>query len=152
MTYVIIGNGVASVGAIEGIRRLDQEGTIVVLGNEHVPAYGRPLISYLLAGKIGPERLNLRSDDFYRRMCVDLRLNTTATAIDTKKKTVTTNKGETIPFDRLLIATGGVPFNPPIPGADGSGVYNFTTLDHAQALIAAAKKMKRAVEIGRAHV
>lgn len=148
MTYVIIGNGVASVGAIEGIRRLDQEGTIVVLGNEHVPAYGRPLISYLLAGKIGPERLNLRSDDFYRRMCVDLRLNTTATAIDTKKKTVTTNKGEVIPFDRLLIATGGVPFNPPIPGADGSGVYNFTTLDHAQALIAAAKKMKRAVVIG----
>ncbi|MES9995215.1 FAD-dependent oxidoreductase [Desulfovibrio aminophilus] len=148
MTYVIIGNGVASIGAIEGIRKLDQEGTIVVLGSEHVPAYGRPLISYLLAGKIGPERLNLRSDDFYRRMCVDLRLNTTATAIDTKKKTVTTNKGEVIPYDRLLLATGGVPFNPPIPGSEGPDIYNFTNLDHAQALIAAAKKLKRAVVIG----
>lgn len=148
MTYVIIGNGVASIGAIEGIRKTDREGEIIVIGSEPVPAYGRPLISYLLAGKIGPERLSLRNDDFYQRTGADLRLSTTVTAIDTKKKKVHTDKGEDIAYDRLLIATGGVPFNPPIAGADGPDIYNFTNLEHAQVLIAAAKRMKRAVVVG----
>ncbi|MDO9082615.1 MAG: NAD(P)/FAD-dependent oxidoreductase, partial [Humidesulfovibrio sp.] len=59
MTYVIIGNGVASIGAIEGIRRHDQKGKIIVIGAEDAAAYGRPLISYLLAGKIGVNQLAL---------------------------------------------------------------------------------------------
>jgi len=117
MTYVIIGNGVASIGAIEGIRRHDKDGRIVVIGAEDTAAYGRPLISYLLAGKIGPERLALRGEEYYVRNGVELKLGTTVTSIDTTKKTVTTDKGETVKYDRLLIATGGIPFVPPIPGA-----------------------------------
>ncbi len=148
MTYVIIGNGVASIGAIEGIRRLDQKGKIVVIGAEDSAAYGRPLISYLLAGKIGPERLALRGDDYYAKNNVELKLGTTVTAIDTAKKTVATDKGESVHYDRLLIATGGVPFIPPIPGVQGEDIYSFTTLAHAQTLIELSAKIKRAVVIG----
>jgi len=79
MTYVIIGNGVASIGAIEGIRRHDPKGQIVIIGAEDTAAYGRPLISYLLAGKIGPERLALRGEDYYVKNGVELKLGTTAT-------------------------------------------------------------------------
>lgn len=148
MNYVIIGNGVASIGAIEGIRRLDQKGKIVVIGAEDTAAYGRPLISYLLAGKIGPERLALRGDDYYVRNNVELKLGATVTAIDTSKKTVTTDKGESLHYDRLLIATGGVPFIPPIPGVQGEDIYSFTTLAHANTLIELSGRIKRAVVIG----
>ncbi|MDP2847964.1 MAG: FAD-dependent oxidoreductase [Humidesulfovibrio sp.] len=148
MTYVIIGNGVASIGAIEGIRRHDKDGRIVIIGAEDTAAYGRPLISYLLAGKIGPERLALRGDDYYTRNGVELKLGTTATSIDTAKKTVTTDKGETVKYDRLLIATGGIPFVPPIPGVQGPDIYSFTTLAHANTLIELSSKIKRAVVIG----
>jgi nitrite reductase (NADH) large subunit len=148
MTYVIIGNGVASIGAIEGIRRHDQKGKIVVIGAEDAAAYGRPLISYLLAGKIGENQLALRGNEYYVKNNVDLKLGTTATKVDTALKTVTTDKGETIAFDRLLIATGGIPFIPPIPGVQGQDIYSFTTLAHAQTLIALSSKIKRAVVIG----
>ncbi|MBG0789944.1 MAG: NAD(P)/FAD-dependent oxidoreductase [Desulfovibrionaceae bacterium] len=148
MKYVIIGNGIASIGAIEGIRKVDAENEILVIGAEDSPAYGRPLISYLLAGKIGPERLALRPQEFYEKSNVSLKLGTRVIAIDTKKKIVATDKGETLEYENLLIATGGIPFTPPIPGSDGADVYNFTNLAHAQTLISKAKEIKRAVVIG----
>ena len=67
MKYVIIGNGIASIGAIEGIRKVDTDNEILVIGAEDSPAYGRPLISYLLAGKITPDRLALRPAEFYEK-------------------------------------------------------------------------------------
>ncbi|SNS25453.1 Pyridine nucleotide-disulphide oxidoreductase [Humidesulfovibrio mexicanus] len=148
MTYVLIGNGVSSIGAIEGIRRYDKDGRIIVIGAEDAPAYGRPLISYLLAGKIGPDRLALRGADYYEKNGVELKLGTTVTAVDTAKKIVNTDTGETVKYDRLLIATGGIPFVPPIPGVKGEDIYSFTTLAHAQTLIELSAKIKRAVVIG----
>ncbi|QGY42061.1 NAD(P)/FAD-dependent oxidoreductase [Pseudodesulfovibrio cashew] len=148
MKYVIIGNGVASIGAIEGIRKVDRENEILVIGAENTPAYGRPLISYLLAGKIKPDRLALRPAEFYESSKVDLMLGTSVEAIDTGARTVTTDKDETIGYENLLIAVGGMPFTPLIPGVEGADVYNFTNLDHAQTLIAKAGDIKRAVVIG----
>ena len=148
MKYVIIGNGIASIGAIEGIRKVDTENQILIIGSEDAPAYGRPLISYLLAGKITPDRLTLRPLEFYEKSKVALKLGTTVASIDAKAKTVTTDKGEEIAYENLLVATGGNPFTPPIPGADGADVYNFTNLAHAQTLISKAGEIKRAVVIG----
>lgn len=148
MKYVIIGNGIASIGAIEGIRKVDTENTIMVIGAEDTPAYGRPLISYLLAGKITPDKLSLRPMQFYKQNNIELKLGTTVTTVDVKQKSITTSDGETIEYEHLLIGTGGAPFTPPIPGSDGEGVYNFTNIEHAQQLISCAKDMKRAVVIG----
>ncbi len=148
MTYVLIGNGVATIGAIEGIHKHDLKSKIVAIGMEEAAPYGRPLISYLLAGKISADQLALRPDEFYEKMGVELMLGTTVTAIDALKKIVTTDKGEQIKYGKLLIATGGKPFTPPIPGSDGKDIYNFTNIDHAQKLITKAKEMKKAVVIG----
>lgn len=148
MTYVLIGNGIATIGAIEGIRKHDKKSKIISIGAEDSPAYGRPLISYLLAGKIKPEQLALRPEEFYEKSNVKVKLGTRVVAIDPDKKTVTTDKDEVIPYGKLLIATGGIPFTPPIPGSDGPDIYNFTNLDHAQQLITVAGDIKRAVVIG----
>lgn len=148
MTYVIVGGGVSTLGAIEGIRQRDKQGRIVVISAEGEPIYGRPLISYLLAGKIGPADLPLRPSEYYDRNMVELKLGAKVTAIDTKKRSVTTSKGETVAYDRLLLATGGVPFNPPIPGLDGPDIYNFTTAEHARILDNLAGSLRRVVVIG----
>ena len=147
MTYLIIGNGVASVGAIEGIRRKDKRGKIIVVSQEPEITYGRPLISYYLAGKIGAEGLPLRAEDYYADRKVELRLGETVTSLDVAAKKAVTDKGE-IAYDKLLIATGGKPFVPPIPGKDGPGVYSFTTKAHADQLIELASKVKKVVVIG----
>ena len=63
--YVIIGNGVAAAGCIEGIRSVDTEGSITVISAENHPVYCRPLISYYLEKKTDLKRMNYRAESFY---------------------------------------------------------------------------------------
>lgn len=73
MNYVIIGNGTAATGAIEGIRVVDKDGPITLISSEPYPVYGRPLISYLLLGKTTEEKmLRYRQEDFYEKNGVTL--------------------------------------------------------------------------------
>ena len=62
--YIIIGNGIAAAGCIEGIRSKDKDSQIVVISKEKHPVYCRPLISYYLEGKTDLERMKYRSEDF----------------------------------------------------------------------------------------
>ena len=68
--YIIIGNGVAAAGCIEGIRSIDKDGKITVISEENHPVYCRPLISYYLENKTDPERMNYRGADFYEKWAV----------------------------------------------------------------------------------
>ncbi|HTG83101.1 MAG TPA: FAD-dependent oxidoreductase, partial [Geobacteraceae bacterium] len=149
MNYVIIGNSVAAVGAIRGIRTIDPEGNITVISRERHTAYGRPLISYLLGGLITEKRMPYLPPDFYEQHRVNLLLNSEVIAVDDAKKRVKLASGENVPFDRLLIATGGDPFIPPIEGlADKEKVFTFTTWDDAAKLKGLAADIERVVVIG----
>ncbi len=148
MTYVIIGNGIASLGAIDGIRKYDRKTPITVIGTENTAAYGKPLTSYLLAGRINPGRLSMRTDDYYKSKDVSLKLATYIEQIDLETQQLLTSEGDRIPFNKLLIATGGKPYVPEINGVEGDGVYNFTDAKDAYRLIESVKDLKRAVVVG----
>ena len=89
MNYVIIGNGTAAVGTIEGIRAVDQEGRITVISEEPYHVYGRPLISYMLLGKTTENKmLQYRPADFYEKNGVTTLLGRKAVKIDAAAKSV----------------------------------------------------------------
>ena len=136
MKYVIIGNGTAAVGAIEGIRSADKVGPITVISTEPYHVYGRPLISYMLLGKTTEEKmLQYRPDDFYEKNNVTTMLGRTVQHIDPKKQTVSLTSGESVPYDRLCICTGSRPFVPPMEGLDTvENKTSFMTLDDAKHL------------------
>ena len=117
MKYVIIGNSAAGIGAVEGIRQRDQNGEIVVITDEPHHTYSRPLISYLLRGKVTEETMKYRNDNFYTAHNVRL-LYAEATEVDTKSKQVILSDGNTLPFDKLLVAAGSSAFVPPFEGLD----------------------------------
>lgn len=148
MDYVIVGNGVSAIGAIEGIRLHDKTGRIVVVSDEEVPTYGRPLISYYLSDKIKFETLPFRSEEFYKTNNVEMKLGSRVLTIDTDAKKLVLDCGDTINYDKLLLATGGTPVKPPLPGIEGPGVHNFTTVAHAEALKELVDKVKKVVVIG----
>ncbi len=148
MAYVIIGNGIASLGAIDGIRKYDRATPIIVIGAENTAAYGKPLTSYLLAGRINPERLSMRADDYYKGKNVTLRLATCVEKIDIAERELLTSEGEKIPYHKLLLATGGKPYVPKVEGIEGDDVYNFTAAKDAFRLIESVNKVKRAVVLG----
>ncbi len=149
MNYVIIGNSVAAVGAIRGIRSIDSKGTITVISRERHTAYGRPLISYLLGGVVTEKRMAYLPADFYEKERVNLLLNSEVVGIDNAKKQVRLAAGDSIGYDRLLIATGGDPFVPPIEGLAGKErIFTFTTWDDADKLKGIAADIDRVVVIG----
>ena len=116
--YVIIGNGVAAVGCIEGIRSIDKESKITVISEENHPVYCRSLISYYLEKKTDTERMNYRSADFYEKSGCDVLYGKKAVGIDTSSKTVILNDGKKLPYTSLCIATGSSPFVPAFEGLD----------------------------------
>lgn len=148
MKYVIVGNGVAAIGAIEGIRSRDKEGEILVISDEKVPTYGRPLISYYLADKIKLETLPFRPEEFYVKNKVEMKLDSRVMAVDPVKKEATLADGESVAYDKLLLATGGSPVTPDLPGVEGEGVFNFTTVAHAESLKSLEGKVKKVAVIG----
>lgn len=130
--YVIIGNSIAAIGTIEGIRKVDTTGTITVIGNENHFVYGRPLISYMLMGKTTLEKMNYRDLSFYDDNKVETILGVEVTAIDKDKKQVALSNGSTVSYKKLMLATGSRPFLPPMKGIElVEKKTSFMTIDDA---------------------
>ena len=133
--YVIIGNSAAGIGCVEGIRSVDREGDILLIAAEPHHTYGRPLISYLLEGKTDETRMKYRPDSFYAENGVETRLGVRAVRLDPSGKTVELEDGAKVPYTQLLVATGSVPFVPPMDGLETvEKRFSFMTLDDAKAL------------------
>ena len=153
--YVIIGGGVAGLGAIEGIREIDMDGEITLITKEAYPPYSRPGISYWLSGKLTDETMPLRDNSFYKNLKVNVMtdsevvsINQKGGSITIKDKGATKDKGD-IKFDRLLMATGGSPILPPLTGADKADlVFSFTTYHDAIEINKNRDKIKKAVVVG----
>lgn len=148
MQYVIIGNSTAATFAIEGIRAIDRAGCITVISDETRPAYGRPLISYYLYGRIRLENTAYRPASFYTDNGVTLKYGVRAEKIDPKKKTVALSDGSTIGYDKLLVATGSSPLVPPADGLDAVKYHTFMTMDAALALEKELSPEKRVLVVG----
>lgn len=149
MNYVIIGNSAAAVGAVEGIRQVDREGGITVISDEPYHTYSRPLISYWLAGKVTEDKMIYRGPGFYEANGVTPLLGKRAEKIDFSCRSVLLADGTGIPYDRLLIATGGKPIVPPMAGLQKKGIYTFIKLDDVKEIEqAAAAGRNNAVVIG----
>ena len=133
-TYVIIGNSIAAIHAIEGIRELDRDGSIIVISDEKTHVYSRPLISYYLAQKVKEDQILYRPPSFYEKNKIRSFLGKKAVSLDTKAKQVILEDNTRIRYEKLLLATGGAPFVPDIPGKGHEGVFRFRTIEDARCL------------------
>ena len=146
--HVILGAGPAGIIAAETLRKQRPQDRITVVGDERETPYSRMAIPYLLIGKVGEQGTWLRKGSTH---FADLRIDIVqarATQVDAKGKSVTLDKGQTLPFDNLLIATGSHPVRPPIPGLDLPGVHTCWTLEDARAIAARAKPGARVLQMG----
>ncbi|MBQ2146766.1 MAG: FAD-dependent oxidoreductase, partial [Firmicutes bacterium] len=147
--YVIIGNGIAAVNCIEGIRSVDAKGRITVVSEEKHSAYCRPLISYLLEDRTDQKRMQYRDPDFYDRMGCEMLYGRKAVRIDKEDKKVELYDGTLQPYDVLCVAAGSYPFVPRLNGLDEvEKKFSFTTLDDALALEQAVDKDSKVLIVG----
>ncbi len=148
MRHVIIGNSIAAVHAIEALRAHDKTGSVTVIARENEHVYGPPLISYWLEEKISSQDLFYRPEDFYRKNDIRLLSGVTATGIDPQKKQVIVSSGEPVPFDRLLVACGGEPIIPSVPGLTPDIYFGYTRLSDVRDIKKVIRPGKQAVIVG----
>jgi NAD(P)H-nitrite reductase large subunit len=148
MHHVIIGAGPAGVNACESLRKLDPDSEITLLSGESANPYSRMAIPYLLVEQIDERGTYLRKEqNHYAELGINL-LHDRTTRIDPQQQTLQLEGGDTLKYDRCLIATGATPVKPPIPGIDLPGVHNCWTLDDARAIVERARPGAPVVLIG----
>ncbi|NLW06611.1 MAG: NAD(P)/FAD-dependent oxidoreductase [Clostridia bacterium] len=146
MHNVIIGGGPAGYQAALALREAEQEVTLVNAENE--PFYSRVLISHYLGGIKPRENVYLYGKDCYEQLGIKAYLGRQAVKVDVGAKQVILDNDESLPYDNLLLASGGEPQVPPIPGRELPGVFSLYTLADADAIKEWVRPGKPAVVIG----
>jgi nitrite reductase (NADH) large subunit len=134
----MVGHKVVEVAVARG---LTDTWDVVVIGEESVPAYDRVALSTWFEG----EELALPPVD---HPAVEVRLGDPCVCLDTTSRLVTTASGTVTPYDALVLATGSVPFVPPVPGGRGAGRFVYRTVEDLEAIRAYAAGRRRGVVIG----
>jgi nitrite reductase (NADH) large subunit len=146
---VVVGNGMAGVRTLEELLKLVPDMyDITVFGAEPYPNYNRILLSPVLAGEQSFDEIVLNPLSWYAEHGITLHLGKEVTRIDRVHRRVIAADGTEAPYDRLLLATGSVPFVLPIPGNTLSGVIGYRDIHDTRAMIEAARVKRHAVVIG----
>jgi NAD(P)H-nitrite reductase large subunit len=132
--YLIIGNSAGGIGAAEAIREVDKVGAITIVSDEPYPAYSRPLISDYLVSRCSLERMLFRPPDFYEKSNVRTIFNDKVAQVNFNEHTAKMESGRRLTWQKLLLATGGLPIVPKIEGIGLKGVFAFTKLDDAKSI------------------
>ena len=149
MKLVLVGNGMAGVRTIEELLKLAPDlYDITVFGAEPHGNYNRILLSPVLAGEMTLPEIMLNDVDWYRDNGITLHAGKKVAKIDRIRRKVVAEDGTEEAYDRLLLATGSVPFMPPIPGRDLPGVLAYRDIADTEAMIEAAQAHRHAVVIG----
>lgn len=152
-SVVIVGAGAAGVAAAEMLRREGYTGPVTLIGAEDSLPPDRPNLSKdYLAGTAPEEWVPLLPEDFYTQKQITRKQGVLVTGVDTERRTVTLNNGETLPYGKLLLATGADPVHPAIEGANQSHVHYLRTFADSKAIIAAAESAKNVVIIGASFI
>lgn len=148
-SVVIVGGGVAGAKGAEALRDKGFTGPVTLISNETDAPYGRPPLSKAyLAGQAGFDEALVHAASWYAEHGIDLRLGTTAAALDTAAHTVTLADRATLPYGKLLLATGAVPRRLPVPGADAENVLYLRSHADSDAFRATFGEGRRLVIVG----
>ncbi|RDJ98628.1 nitrite reductase large subunit NirB [Paraburkholderia lacunae] len=148
MNVVVVGHGMVGHKLLECL--VDDAKSalhITVLCEEPRPAYDRVHLSEFFSGK-SAEDLSLVKPGFFERENVLLKLNAKAVSIDREARTVSISNGETLSYDKLVLATGSSPFVPPMAGSDREDCFVYRTIEDLEAMQECGARAKSGVVVG----
>jgi 3-phenylpropionate/trans-cinnamate dioxygenase ferredoxin reductase component len=148
-SVVVVGAGLAGGNAALELRRLAPHARVTLIGSEpHLPYQRPPLSKGFLRGTEPFEAALVAPESEYQRLGIDLMLGRKVVELEPESRRIRLDGDETLPYDRILIATGGRKRHLRFPGADREGVFDLRTVEDSKRIQAAARAGRRAVVIG----
>ncbi len=146
---VIVGNGMAPGRMLEHLlEAAPRRYQVTIFNAEPRVNYDRIMLSPVLSGEKGYEEIIIHGDGWYIKNGIILYKGHKVVGIDRAAKTLKSDRGVVTSYDKLVIATGSVPFILPVPGNDLPGVLTYRDLDDVNAMLLAAQSTAKAVVIG----
>ena len=150
---VIIGCGQAGGQAAASLRQEKYDGPITMIGQEpYIPYQRPPLSKQYLSGEQEKEKLSLRQESFYSEKEINLMLETSVLSLDPHKKELQLEKGETVTYDKLLIATGGRPRKLEVDGHTLKGIHYLRNIDDVDAIKTQMSTSQNLVIVGGGYI
>jgi 3-phenylpropionate/trans-cinnamate dioxygenase ferredoxin reductase subunit len=148
-TFIIVGASLAGGGAAATLRQEGFDGRVILIGAESQPPYERPPLSKdYLRGESSFEQTLVQPPDFYGENDIETRFGVRATRVDAAEKVVELDGGESVAYDKLLVATGGRNRLLPIPGLHLEGIYDLRTVADCERIRAEITPGRKAVVVG----
>ena len=146
---VIIGNGMAPGRMLDHLlEAAPGRYRVTIFNAEPRVNYDRIMLSPVLSGEKDYEQIIIHGDGWYIKHGITLYKGHKVVAVDRCAKTVTSARGVTESYDKLVIATGSQPVILPVPGHALAGVLTYRDLDDVNAMLLAAQARAKAVVIG----
>ncbi len=150
--YVILGGGASGNAAAQSLREGGYTGKITMITQENRAPYDRPNLSKdYLSGEALPEWMPLRGEGFYKENEIDILFNTKVEEVNISAKKIICNDKE-ISYDKILLATGGMPRKLNIPGSDLKNIFYLRSFDDSDKIIGACRNASKAVVIGASFI
>lgn len=146
--YVIVGDGPAGINAAEVLRTGDPESKILVIGQELTWPYSPTVLPYFISGKINEKGLYLSGKKYFENRRIDLIRGNGVVSVSPKEERVSLRDGSSLHFDTLILAQGGSPIVPDIPGLRRGNPLVLRTLADAKRLRLKAGRASRAIVLG----
>lgn len=152
-TFVLLGAGAAGNAAAQSLRQNGFQGRIIMISRETDLPYDRPnLDKDYLQGEAKEEWMPLRSGKFFQNRGIELMLGKNVTRVDSRSRTLVFETGESLKYDRLLLATGATPRRLNVAGEDLPGIFTLRSFADSRALVKACESASRAVIIGTSFI
>jgi NADPH-dependent 2,4-dienoyl-CoA reductase/sulfur reductase-like enzyme len=146
-SYVVVGNGIAGITAVETLRAEDDSADIGVISDNHLPLYNRPMLKDFLAGRVSEDKLWMRPKSCYQDQLVHF-FSGRVIKIEVDQHTIHLQNGQQIGYNRLLLATGARARQLSCPGVNLVGVTTLRTVDDYKKVLNYLGYVRRVVVIG----
>ncbi len=147
--YIIVGGGLAGGRAAENIRKVDADGSLLLIAGEaHLPYQRPPLSKGYLRGEEKLDKVYLKDAGYYDENHIEVMESTRVTKLSPADRKVTLDGGRALEYERLLLATGGRARSLDLPGADLAGVFTLRSLEDSEGIRRAAGPGRKAVVLG----
>lgn len=146
--FVILGNGIAGLSAAEAIRARNKAARIVMISNEEVLTYNRPMLTKSMLAGLSPDQIAVHDKNWYEKNEIITILGKNVTKIDTEEKMIVLDGDMKLQYHKLIYALGSECFIPPIQGAEKEEVIAIRKVSDIQKIGALLPTIKNVVVIG----